>query len=154
MAAASLVATAFGIILILITAYILAAGIIGLATSIAEAQKEMTALSIKASGTSLRIAGSMGNDPLNLEIRNTGSQQIDYTSMDVYLKSGSDIPEYFQYSKRWTMVSIDPDQVYPGAWDPDEYITISINTGGMNYTWVQVTTPVGVSDSAYLPVAP
>jgi len=160
MAAASLVATALGIILILLTAYVIAAGILGLATSVAEAQKEMTALSIRTSGTSVRISDSTGSDPLNLVIRNTGSQMVDYTLMDVYLQYGSEIPEYFQYSlpppplKRWTKVSINPDLAYPGAWDPGENITISINTGGINYTWVQVTTPVGVSDSAYLPIAP
>jgi flagellar protein FlaF len=158
MAAASLVATAFGVIIILITAYIIAAGILGLATSVAEAQKEVTALSIKASGTAIDIMESSGNETLYLVIKNKGSEPIDYTYMDVYLKDGNDMPEYFSYpptaAKRWTKVSINPDRVYPGVWNPGENITISMNTGGKSYTWVQVTTSVGVSDSTYLPVVP
>jgi flagellar protein FlaF len=154
MAAASLVATAFGVIIILITAYILAAGIIGLAISVAEAQKEMNVMTIKASGTSINITGYSGYDPLSLEIRNTGSEQIDYSHIDVFLKDGDKIPDYYKRdlsgATGWQLITITPDSVYPSAWDPGETLAISVNTGGKNYTWVKVTTPVGVSTSRYL----
>jgi len=156
MAAASLVATAFGVIIILITAYIIAAGILGLATSVAEAQKEVTAMTIKASGTAIEIMESSGNETLYLVIKNKGSEQIEYTYMDVYLRDENYIPDFFSYSpsaeKRWTKVLISPDKVFPGVWDPGENITISLNTGGKSYIWVQVTTPVGVSAQAELPI--
>ncbi|KUG14222.1 hypothetical protein ASZ90_016140 [hydrocarbon metagenome] len=161
MAAASLVATAFGIILILITAYILAAGIIGLATSVAEAQKEVTALSIKTSGTSIEMMDHSGNNPLYLNITNTGSEQIDYSNMDVYLKVADAPPEYYRYkpdgSRGWKRSdsdiiqnSINPDNINPGAWDPGETLNITVTADGSSYIHVLVVTPVGVSDSKYL----
>lgn len=161
MAAASLVATAFGVIIILITAYIIAAGILGLATSVAEAQKEVTAMSIKASGTAIEIMDYSGDNPLYLNITNSGSEQIDYTHMDVYLNVADAAPEYYGYQlsdgRGWKksdsniiLKPINPDTVNPGVWDPGETLNITVTADSSSYIHVRVVTPVGVSYSKYL----
>jgi flagellar protein FlaF len=151
MAAASLVATAFGIILILITAYILAAGILGLATSVAEGQKEMTAMSIRAMGTSLDIVSvefEDGEPPSTylITIENTGSEIFTYEHLDIYLKTRDATWEYFPYSESGPNGWVFNDTNDKGAWTPGDIKSIRVN-GGDSYSRVQVTTAVGVSAS-------
>jgi flagellar protein FlaF len=151
MAAASLVATAFGVLLILITAYILAAGILGLATTVSEAQKEMTAMSVKITSTSLSITSVSMNDTLCLiDIENTGSEIIAYEYTDVYLKASDSSWDYFSYNQsainKWSFTNQNPE-----TWVPGETINITVYTSGDDYTRVQVTTAVGVSASHSIP---
>jgi flagellar protein FlaF len=155
MAAASLVATAIGILLLIVTSYLLAGGIISLTGTMISAEKDMTSLSTKIAGTSIRIMESSGNTTLSLTLCNTGSERIsDYKFMDVYVQAGDAVPEFYRYSpsggRGWLIAGIIPDTVFPGAWDPGEEIYIVLTADGGPYTWVQVTTPQGVSASAYL----
>jgi flagellar protein FlaF len=155
MAAASLVATAIGILLLIVTGYLLAGGIISLTNTMISAEKDMTSLSTRIVGTSIRITESSGNSTVSLTLNNTGSERISrYEYMDVYVQAGDTVPEYYRYNpsggRGWLIVGIVPDTVFPGAWDPGEEMFIVLTGDGGPYTWVQVTTPNGVSASAYL----
>jgi len=70
MAAACLVATAFGIIIIIITAYVLAGSTLATSEIVTTAQKDMTDLQIKMLGTSLEIGDPPANitSPLSLSL--------------------------------------------------------------------------------------
>ncbi|MDD4126347.1 MAG: hypothetical protein PHV39_01500, partial [Methanomicrobium sp.] len=50
----------------------------------------------------------------------------------------------------WNITSISPDIINPGLLDPQEVLNISIRYQGAKPKWVQVTTPNGVSASAYV----
>lgn len=155
MAAASLVATAIGILLLIITGYLLAGGIISLTNTMISAEKDMTSISSNIAGTAIRITDSSGNSTVSLTLSNTGSERIsDYEYMDVYVQAGDSVPEYYRYNpsggRGWQVTGIVPDTVFPGDWDPGEELYITINADSGPYTWVQVTTPNGVSASAYL----
>jgi archaeal flagellar protein FlaF len=158
MAAASLVATAIGILLLIVTGYILAAGMITLSETMLSAEKEMTSISTTITGSSIHITGSSGINPINLTVYNTGSVGIkDFEHMEIYLQNGDNAPVYYGYSPNagtgyWTKLMIDPDTIYPNTWDPGETMTILVTTDGTPYSWVKVTTPTGVSASSYLPV--
>ena len=155
MAAASLVATAIGILLLIITAYLLASGTISLTETMVTAEKDMTAVSSKITGTSISIWESAGTGPIYVTINNTGSEGFnDFASMDVFLQDSTNFPEYLGYNPEggtgWQVWRIEPDTVYPNTWDPGEALTIQINAAGGPYIWVKVTTPTGVPASAYL----
>jgi flagellar protein FlaF len=155
MAAASLVATAIGILLLIITGYLLAGGIISLTGTMVSAERDATSLSAKTAGTSFRITETSGNSTLMLTLNNTGTERIsNYQSMDVYVMAGGAMPELYLYNPSggigWQIGCIHPDSVFPGSWDPGETMNITVTTDGGPYTWVQVTTPNGISASAYL----
>lgn len=156
MAAASLVATAVGVLLLLITGYLLAGGIIVLTETAVAAEKDMNAVNLNKLGTSIRIEGSSMNGTV-LTLNNTGSERIsDFASMDVYLKANNSAIEYYPYNENpsergWTVTTIVPNYINLGSWDPGETMTITVNNP-LNgpYIWAQVTAPNGVSSSAYL----
>lgn len=151
MAAASLVATAVGVLLLLVTGYLLASGIIFLTETVMSAEKDMTALQVSTLGTSIRIEGSLqnGTELTRLSLNNTGAEKInDIESMDVYLRNN--VSMEFYPSSRWTGTSISPNSINPASWDPGETLEISLNAVSGPYIWTQATTPNGVSASAYL----
>lgn len=155
MAAASLVVTAIGILLLIITGYLLAGGVISLTETMVAAEKDMTAISVRTSGTSIRIAEASGNSTISLTLNNTGTERIsDYDAMEVYAMAGESMPELYFYNpsggRGWRISGISPDSVFPGSWDPGESMDVTVTTEGGPYTWVQVTTPNGISASAYL----
>jgi len=155
MAAASLVVTAIGVLLLIITGYLLAGGVISLTETMVSAEKDMTAQNVKTSGTSIRITGTSGNSTLSLILDNTGTERIsDYDAMEVYVMAGEAMPELYHYNpsggRGWRISGISPDSVFPGSWDPGESLSITVITDGGPYSWVQVTTPNGISASAYL----
>jgi len=155
MAAASLVATAIGVLLLILTGYFLAAGMITLNETMVTTSKEMTARNSRMMGTSIRIYEGSGENPLFVSLNNTGSEVIrDYAFMDVYLQYSDNPTEYYPYNpdggRGWRMVGIIPDTINPHAWDPGETLLIQVTTDGGPHTWVKVATSTGASSSAYL----
>jgi archaellum component FlaG (FlaF/FlaG flagellin family) len=141
--------------LLIITGYLLAGGMISLTETMVSAEKDMTALNVKTSGTSIRITGTSGNSTLSLTLENTGTERIsDYDAMEVYVMAGDAMPELYFYNpsggRGWLISGISPDSTYPGSWDPGEFLSITVMTDDGPYSWVQVTTPNGISASAYL----
>jgi hypothetical protein len=115
----------------------------------------MTALNSRAAHTSIRITGTSWNETLSVTLSNTGQERIsDYEFIDVYLQNGDLAPEFYWYNpsggRGWQKINIVPDTVYPGAWDPGEELHMIVTADNGPYSWVQVTTPNGVSASAYL----
>jgi hypothetical protein len=155
MAAASLVATAIGVLLLILTGYLLAAGMITLNETMVTAGKEMTVRNTRIMGTSIHIHEGSGENPLFVSLNNTGSEVIrDYAGMDVYLQYIDNMTEYYPYNpdggRGWSRVSIVPDTINPASWDPGETLLIQVTTDGGPHTWVKVTTSNGASSSAYI----
>lgn len=153
MAAASLVATAFGIIIIIITAYVLAGSTLATSEVMTTAQKDMTDLQLRMLGTSLEIGEPPANvtSPLSLSLHNTGNEPIqDFEKMDVYLFFPGTGPVLYKYTSDsgdgwWTDGSSIGD-FYPTQWDPGETMTIIITYSELSTPLeIQVTTPNGVS---------
>lgn len=155
MAAASLVATAIGVLILILTGYLLAAGMISLTETMVIAEKEVTARNTKIMGTAVHIHEGSGENPLFVAINNTGTEEIrDYAYMDVYLQYSDNCTEYYPYNpaggRGWRWVSIVPDTINPHSWDPGETLMIQVNTDGGPHTWVKIITSTGASSSAYL----
>jgi len=162
MAAASLIATALGIVLILLTAYFLAGGALSAIAVVSDAQKDMTALQVKMLGTSMEINSStIPNDSnVTIQILNNGRESIrDFKYMEIYLYDSSQGWSFFSYSTpppppstgHWTRESITPDNVYPNQWDPGELLTIIVSYSGIAPNYAKIVTSNGIIAGSPLP---
>lgn len=156
MSAGPLVASATGIALLIVTAYVLIGGTLSTTEVMAEAQSNLVAYQEARMRTAIEIQETViDNQTLYVKVKNTGSESIvDFPSIDVYLQVEGE-PVYVPYGtdlNHWSKVSIEPDGVHPGQLDPGETLTISITyaVGVTPPTWVQVVTPNGVTGSAYI----
>ncbi|MDT8357390.1 MAG: hypothetical protein RQ758_02680 [Methanomicrobiaceae archaeon] len=157
MGSAALVATAIALVLLLITAYVIVGGTLATAQVVSLAQDDKVDRQETRIHTSISITGtalSDTNPELYVLVENTGSETItDLAHMDVLLISRAE-PVYYPSgsgSGTWSVVEIIPDQVHPGALDPDEVMNISVRYVSPDSPfWVKVITPNGVYDSSYI----
>lgn len=153
MAAATLVASAVGILILIITAYVVMGGTIALSETVTSAQKNLAGQQTVRLHTSLEITGASVVDPLkvaSLQVKNIGSETIrDPDEMGVILLHSGE-PVYYTNSSGSWWYRISPDSVHPGQWDPDEVMNISVTYTGVAPTWAKVVTGTGIYDSLYL----
>ena len=157
MASASLIATAFALIMLIITAYFLVGVVLTTAQVVSNAQTEQINQQEERvrTGIDIQNATIVPGSIAYIEIENSGSVIIsDIEYLDAYTINGpSNPPVYYSQGSgtgEWDKISIKPDIINPGQWDPEEILNISINYSGDSPIWVQVTTPNGISDSAYV----
>lgn len=155
MSAGPLVASGIGILLLVVTAYVLVGGTLATTEVVVEAQSNLAMNQEVRMRTAIGIQNTtiVDNQTLYVEVKNTGSEPIvDLSSVDVYLQI-ENAPVYVPYGAglfHWNKENITPDEIHPGAFDPGETLNISVPYDiDANPTWVQVVTPNGVSCSAY-----
>jgi len=158
MAAATLVATAFGIIIIIVTAYVLAGGTLLTSEVVINAQKDMTDLQVKMLGTSMTaLSSTSGSSPMYIELQNTGREPIrDFQYVDVYLHDPNNGWSLFPYKNTlsdgyWTEVTITDgdhlkEKIYPNQWDPGEIMNISVSYSTITPDYYKIVTANGVSN--------
>jgi flagellar protein FlaF len=151
MAAASLVATALGIILLLVTGYVLVGGALTSSQVVMEAQKDMTAAQVEMLGTGMEIQG-VSTSPLYIQVLNSGNVPIlDFEHIDVFLLPPDAVPIRLHYSpsggdNTWQgMIIPITDIIHKNQWDPGEELNISVTYTGSAPRAVQITTANGVS---------
>lgn len=157
-ASASLIATAFALIMLIITAYFLVGVVLTTAEIVSIAQTDQINQQEERVRTAIEILNSSVSSAESIvyaEIENTGSVVIsEIKYMDVYtINYTSNPPIYYTQGSvtgTWSEVSIEPDIINPGLWDPKEVMNISIKYPGDDPVWIQVTTPNGISDSTYI----
>ncbi|HVP93691.1 MAG TPA: flagellar protein FlaF [Methanoregulaceae archaeon] len=153
MAFSSVLASAVGILLLIIAAYVLVGGTLTTAQTVANAQADMTAIHVKMLGTAIQITYTNISAPgqLDLSVLNTGTEPVtDLPHLDVLLKPAGSAPVLKTKDKGWTLVSIFPDSVHPNQWDPGESMNITVEFSEPSPEWVQVTTANGAFASAYI----
>ena len=153
MAFASVLASAIGILLLIITAYVLVGGTLTTTETVVNAQADMTAIHVKMLGTAIQIQYTNISAPgqLDISILNSGTEPVtDLSHMDVLLQSAGNAPVLKIKDNGWSVVSINPDIVHPNQWDPGEVMNISVTFSDPPPVWVQVTTPNGAYTSAYI----
>ncbi|MDI9633113.1 MAG: hypothetical protein QFX32_03545 [Methanolinea sp.] len=153
MAAASLVATAFGIIVIIVTAYVLAGSTLVTSEVVSTAQKDMTEIQLKMLGTSVQyVDSSLSPGTVYIELGNNGREPIrDYRYMDVFV-SDEISREWFRFPYSdypqvgsWSIEEIRDNLIYPNQWDPGETINISVRYAGISPSYFKIVTPNGVA---------
>jgi len=165
MGAGTIIATAFAIILLLITGYILIGGIISTSRIVGMAQQASAQQEARRSHTQIEILNASTNTTTSqtfIEVKNTGSELVgNFDNMEVYLLQNG-VPYMYMnqsgpYNWTYTICSDNlpyvncQDLVNPGLLDPGEVanITVPFDPAKGNATWVKVTTANGVYDSAY-----
>lgn len=155
MAAATLVATAFGIIIIIVTAYVLAGGTLVTSEVVTTAQKDMTDLQVKMLGTSMEVLSNHTDGSyFYILVLNDGREPIrdlDYVDIFTYDTPGGWSRYTYQAtsppgSQHWARESITPDIVYPNQWDPGETLNISVAYAGTP-GYFKIVTGNGVANS-------
>ncbi len=157
MSAGPLVASGIGILLLVVTAYVLVGGTLATTEVMVEAQSNLAMYQEARMRTAIEIQNTtiVDNETLSVEVKNTGGEPVvDIPLIDVYISNGS-APVYVPYGNEggnyWNSAGIDPDHIHPGQLDPGETLTIRVtHEKDAKPTWVQVVTPNGVSSSAYI----
>jgi flagellar protein FlaF len=154
MASASLIATAFALIMLIITAYFLVGVVLTTAQVVSYAQTDQVNQQELRMRTSLSInTADISSGNLTLDIENTGSTIIeDFEYIDMYtVNSSTNPPIYYPMGEgSWVIVSIIPDIINPGLLDPDEVMQVNITYTGDEPVWAKMATPNGISVSAYI----
>ncbi|MBP2132978.1 flagellar protein FlaF [Methanomicrobium sp. W14] len=158
MGSATIIATAFALILLIITAYFLVAVVLTTAEVVSVAQQDKVNLQDLRLRTSIDISNISVNESsslLYIEILNDGNAEIsEYKYWDIYTGNNSALaPLHYMTgnsSGEWSIILIKPDILNPGILDPQETINVSVQYPGQKPLWVQVTTPNGVSASSYV----
>lgn len=97
MAGASLIASAIGIILLIVTSYVLVGGSIGTTEMMLSAQTDMTSVHTRILATSIDVLDlASGGSNLLVTMRNSGSEAIlDLEHLDVYVLDEAGTFTYF-----------------------------------------------------------
>ncbi|MDD3977834.1 hypothetical protein L1994_07100 [Methanomicrobium antiquum] len=157
MGSATVIATAFALILLMITAYFLVAAVLTTTEIVAYAQQERLDKQEERMRTSININATSVQAPsiLYTEIKNDGSAVIsDFKYWDVYTGDNTGSPPvHYQIGDNtgeWNISSITPDMLNPGQLDPQEIMNISIKYPDTRPGWVKIATPNGVFASSYV----
>ncbi|QYZ80252.1 hypothetical protein E2N92_12830 [Methanofollis formosanus] len=159
MGAASVIASAISIVLIVVVAYVVMGGVLITAETVADAQSARLQQEELRLHTGIEITGytlNQGTSTLYLNLTNTGSEPVlTYDQMVVFTAAANTSPVYYPYEPAggagtWSWLTISPDLVHPKQLDPDEAMNLSVRYTGDRPDWAQVTTPNGISDSIYL----
>jgi flagellar protein FlaF len=146
MAFASIISSAIGIVLLIITAYVLVAGVLTATQVAMNAQSDMTAVHMQMFGTSLSIdSQSVENSSPNiiyLNLINSGSEPVDLSNLNVFVKEQNSAPVIYQKGLITGTWSISPDIK---QWRPTETLNMSVRYSGTYPVIVQLTTGNGVS---------
>ena len=153
MAAATLIASAVGILILIVTAYVVIGGTVALVEQGAQSQKDLVDRQVERLHTGVEIAGASSDDATKqvfLDVENAGQETIpDPGGMGVLLMHTGE-PVYYTNSSGSWWYRISPDLIHPNQLDPDEVMNISVTYTREEPTWVKVVTGNGVFDSAYL----
>jgi archaeal flagellar protein FlaF len=146
MAFASIISSAIGIILLIITAYVLVAGVLTTTQVAMNAQSDMTAIHMEMLGTSISIdSQSVENSSPNivyLGLINSGSEPVDLSTINVFIKDQNSAPVLIPKGSIAGTWSISPEVK---QWRPTETLNMSVRYSGTYPVIVQLTTGNGVS---------
>lgn len=144
MAGAEIIASAIGILCLIIFGYILVGGILTNGENAASAQKAMTMKTEEQMQTKITIADAhfhtSAPQRLDFRVKNTGNEIIhDITRTDIMLNWSSDAPLLYKFgtgalgTSTWYYdgwldrdISMNPERINPGQWDPGEYLWVQI----------------------------
>jgi len=160
MAAAGIIGTAVGVILLIVVAYVVVGATLTAAETMSNAQKDVTLLNQMRIGTAFTISDEIHNSSIiYANVTNTGTEIIrDFNHMDIlvfdnesgdyrvctYDKTGGGSPG------SWYISNYYQDFIHTSELDPDEKFQFRINTQGTSPEWFQITSDNGVYASAFV----
>ena len=164
MAGAEIIASAIGILCLIIFGYVLVGGILSTGENAASAQKDWTLQKESQLRTMISTTAEYESTgkTLVITIKNTGSEIIgDFKHMDIFVNASTEPPvrHYFNTTglgvawDSWNSTGISPTTIHPEMLDPGE--TMRVEIGGFSVkppdATVRVITPNGVWNSTNIP---
>jgi flagellar protein FlaF len=160
MAAAGIIGTAVGVILLIVVAYVVVGATLTAAETVSNAQKDVTLQNQMRIGTAFTISDEMHNSSIiYTNVTNTGTEIIrDFNHMDilVYDNESGDY-RVCTYDKTtsgapgtWYISNYYQEFIHPSELDPGEKYRFMINTQGTSPEWFQITSGNGVYASAFV----
>jgi archaeal flagellar protein FlaF len=160
MAAAGIIGTAVGVILLIVVAYVVVGATLTAAETMANAQKDVTLQNQMRIGTAFTITDEIHNSSIiYANITNTGTEIIrDFNHMDILVfdnESGDyRVCTYDTtgggLAGSWYISNYYQDYIHPSELDPGEKFQFRINTQGNFPEWFQITSGNGVYASAFV----
>jgi flagellar protein FlaF len=148
MAFASIIASAIGILLLIITAYVLVGGVLTTTQIAMNAQSDMTAVHMQMLGTSFDINSvENSSSDIKLTLVNSGSEQIDLNDINVFLQKSPPAtvlaPILIPKGSGSGYWSVDPGTKI--LWRPTEELNMSVGYESTYPVVIQITTGNGFS---------
>ena len=144
MAFASIIASAIGILLLIITAYVLVGGVLTTTQIAMNAQSDMTAVRMEMLGTAITIDSTENMTPIIIHMRNTGSELIDLSKINVFVSAPNSVPVLLPRDSpgvnNWSVVPVTKAQ-----WRPTEILNMTVTYNVEPPVIFQITTGNGVS---------
>jgi flagellar protein FlaF len=161
MAAAGIIGTAVGVILLIVVAYVVVGATLTAAETVTNAQKDVTLQNQMRIGTAFTISDEIHNSSvIYSNVTNTGTEIIrDFKHMDilVYDKTVSNDYQICNYNSTvsgtqctWEISEHYQDYIHPTELDPGEKYQFRIHTRGTSPEWFQITAGNGVYASAFV----
>jgi flagellar protein FlaF len=160
MAAAGIIGTAVGVILLIVVAYVVVGATLTAAETMSNAQKDVTLQNQMRIGTAFTITDERHNSSvIYSNVTNTGTEIIrDFNHMDILVYDGvSKDYQICNYNKTisgtqctWEISEQYQDYIHPSELDPGEKYQFRVNTMGFSPDWFQITTGNGVYASAFV----
>jgi flagellar protein FlaF len=160
MAAAGIIGTAVGVILLIVVAYVVVGATLTAAETVTNAQKDVTLQNQMRIGTAFTITDQIYNNSIIYSnVTNTGTEIIrDFNHMDILLYSNeSDMYQTCIYNTTisgtqctWEISEKYQDYIHPSELDPGEKYQFRVNTRGFFPDWFQITSGNGVYASAFV----
>jgi archaeal flagellar protein FlaF len=161
MAVAEIIGAAFGVLLLVIVAYVLVGGTLSMSETVATAQKDLTLQNEARIRTDIQINQSeisIVGSGLRFSVKNSGNEIVsDFSHMDIYTYNAALGYQYYTYDPyntgiagNWTITSFEKDFVHPGMLDPGEKMWVAATFPGTPPQQLQVTTSKGVSASTVI----
>ena len=160
MAAAGIIGTAVGVILLIVVAYVVVGATLTAAETVTNAQKDVTLQNQMRIGTAFTITDQIYNNSIIYSnVTNTGTEIIrDFNHMDILLYNNeSDTYQNCIYNTTisgtqctWEISEHYQDYIHPSELDPGEKYRIRVNTRGFSPDWFQITSGNGVYASAFV----
>jgi len=160
MAAAGIIGTAVGVILLIVVAYVVVGATLTAAETVTNAQKDVTMQNQMRIGTAFTITDQIYNNSIIYSnVTNTGTEIIrDFNHMDILLYNNeSDTYKNCIYNTTisgtqctWEISEHYQDYIHPSELDPGEKYQFRVNTRGFSPDWFQITSGNGVYASAFV----
>ena len=160
MAAAGIIGTAVGVILLIVVAYVVVGATLTAAETMSNAQKDVTLQNQMRIGTAFTITDERHNSSvIYSNVTNTGTEIIrDFNHMDILVYDGlSKDYQICTYNTTisgtqctWEISEHYQDYIHPSELDPGEKYLFRVNTMGFSPDWFQITTGNGVYASAFV----
>jgi flagellar protein FlaF len=160
MAAAGIIGTAVGVILLIVVAYVVVGATLTAAETMSNAQKDVTLQNQMRIGTAFTISDQVHNSSIIFtNVTNTGNEIIrDFNHMDILVYDNESVDyRICTYDNKdsvtpgtWYISDYYQDYIHPAELDPGEKFQFRINTQGTSPAWFQITSDNGVYASAFV----